>query len=118
MYTIDAGESFIRSDIEYTGAKTNRVASANSTSTSEGVPPSNSKPTPAGANTGTTDTASPVNNLSYDLMQIVRSRLKAGELDHTFDLLDLSLLVDAGDVFIGEMKWVPALKRPVIFPRV
>ncbi|MEC7979226.1 MAG: DUF1559 domain-containing protein [Planctomycetota bacterium] len=118
MYTIDAGESFIRSDIEYTGAKTNRVASANSTSTPKVVPPSNSKPTPAGANTGTTDTASPVNNLSYDLMQIVRSRLKAGELDHTFDLLDLSLLVDAGDVFIGEMKWVPALKRPVIFPRV
>ena len=118
MFTIDAGEPFIRSDIEYTGATTNRVASSNSPLKPKSVSPSNSRKDPAGVSNETTDSVSPVRNLSFDLMQIVRSRLKAGELDHTFDLLDLSLLVDAGDVFIGEMKWVPALKRPVVFPRV
>jgi hypothetical protein len=117
MLTIDAGEAFLRSDVEYQGAMADPVASVNPTMPAAG---NLSDTTLSGLvqtnpSSGTRRASA---SLSGDLERVVIARMDAGELDHTFDLLDLSLLVDAGEGLVDQMKWVPALKRPVVVPRV
>jgi hypothetical protein len=117
MLTIDAGEPFLRSDVEYQGGPPPPVASVEPI-----TPAAGSRPEGAGAASTQTNSTGGVPRaavgLSRDLEQIVLARLDSGELDHTFDLLDLSLLVDTGEGLADQMKWVPALKRPVVVPRV
>ena len=116
MLTIDSGEPFLRSDLDYEGVTADPVASAKPMVTSSGA--QSVTPTVPVQPNSTGGTRRAAANLAGDLEKVVLARMDAGELDHTFDLLDLSLLVDAGEGLADQMKWVPALKRPVVVPRV